>query len=106
VHRRRAAAVPQHGYAEEPQEATTMMPLTVALTARYAALAEAIPAVFTATCTFATLWAALCRIAGEPVPADVTAVLDAPLDLAPVPGPVYRGASADHADRFTEVYAD
>jgi len=63
--------------------------------------------------TFATLWADLARLAGEPLPADVAAVLDAPLDLAPLPVPVLRGSYADHVRQFPElireplpVYAD
>ncbi len=59
------------------------MPITAALTALYAELAEEIPDVLTESFTFAGLWADLCRIAGEPVPRDVAAVLDAPLDLVP-----------------------
>jgi len=68
-------------------------------------LAEEIPDVLTETFTFAGLWADLCRIAGEPVPRDVAAVLDAPLDLAPVPVPVYRGSYAAHSAPFP-TYAD
>ncbi len=59
------------------------MPITAALTALYAELAEEIPDVLTETFTFAGLWADLARLADEPLPADVAAVLDAPLDLAP-----------------------
>ncbi len=81
-----------------------MTTITAALTALYAELAEEIPDVLTASFTFAGLWADLCRIAGEPLPRDVAAVLDAPLDLAPVP--VYRGSYAAHADQFAELHAD
>lgn len=85
---------------------TTMtMPITAALTALYAELAEEIPNVLTETFTFAGLWADLARLAGEPLPADVAAVLDAPLDLAPVTVPVYRASFADHRDQFAEAYA-
>ncbi len=82
------------------------MPITAALTALYAELAEEIPDVLTETFTFAGLWADLARLAGEPLPADVAAVLDAPLDLAPVAVPVYRGSYAAHAAQFAELHAD
>jgi len=81
-------------------------PVTAALTALYAELAEEIPDVLSTPFTFATLWADLARLAGESLPADVAAVLDAPLDLAPLPLPVLRGSYAAHADQFVEVYAD
>jgi len=78
-------------------------PVTAALTALYAELAEEIPDVLTESFTVAGLWADLCRIAGEPVPRDVAAVLDAPLDLAPVPA--YRGSYAAHSAQFS-AYVD
>ncbi len=81
------------------------MSVNTLMLALYAELAEEIPDVLTETFTFAGLWADLCRIAGEPLPRDVAAVLDAPLDLAP-PVPVYRGSYAEHSTQFAEVYAD
>lgn len=81
-------------------------PVTAALTALYAELAAEIPDALNAEFSFATIWCDLARIAGEPLPADVSAVLDAPLDLAPVPVPVYRGSYAAHTDQFAEAYAD
>ncbi len=82
----------------------TAPPVTAALSLLYEELAEEIPNVLTETFTFAGLWADLCRIAGEPLPADVAAVLDAPLDLVP-PVPVRRGSYAAHAAQFPELYA-
>ncbi len=79
-------------------------PVTAALTALYAELAEEIPDVLTESFTFAGLWADLCRIAGEPVPRDVAAVLDAPMPLPP-PALVRRGSYADHRMQFPELYA-
>jgi len=59
------------------------------MTALYAELAaEEIPDVLSTPFTFACLWADLCRIAGEPLPGDVAAVLDTPLDLLPLVPPV------------------
>ncbi len=73
--------------------------------------------------TLAALWADLARLAGEPLPADVAAVLDAPVPLAPefprgntsvVPAleqftqvnPLpCRGSYADHRSQFPELYA-
>jgi len=78
------------------------MPITAALTALYAELAEEVPDVLITPFTFATIWADLARIAGEPLPRDVAAVLDAPLDLAPV----LRGSYAAHDQQFAEAYAD
>ncbi len=83
---------------------TAAAPVTAALTTLLHELAEEIPNVLTETFTFAGLWADLARIAGEPLPADVAAVLDAPLDLAPVSA--YRGSYAAHADQFAELHAD
>ncbi len=75
------------------------MPITAALTALYAELAEEIPDVLTETFTFAGLWADLARVAGEPLPRDVAAVLDAPLGLMPVvPPTVRRAPDALYAD--------
>ncbi len=75
-------------------------PVTAALTALYAELAEEIPAVLTETFTFAGLWADLARIAGEPLPRDVAAVLAAPLDLVPVAVPL------PPIGEYMPVYAD
>lgn len=65
--------------------------------ALYAELAEEIPDVLSTPFTFAALWADLARVAGEPVPRDVAAVLDAPV-------PVRRGSYADHRLQFPELY--
>lgn len=73
-------------------------PINAALTALYAELADEIPDALTESFTFAGLWADLCRLAGEPLPADVAAVLDAPM-------PVRRGSYRDHAAQFPELYA-
>lgn len=83
------------------------MPINAAMTALLHELSEEIPDVLTETFTFAALWADLCRVAGEPVPADVAAALDAPLDLAPAfPAPeVRRGSFLGHAAQFPEAYA-
>ncbi len=75
-------------------------PVTAALTALYAELAEEIPDVLNAEFSFATIWADLARVAGELVPRDVAAVLDTPLDLAPMPVPL--SILVEHAP----VYAD
>ncbi len=79
-------------------------PVTAALTALYAELAEEIPDALIESFTFAGLWADLCRIAGEPLPADVAAVLDASMPLPP-PALVHRGSYADHRMQFPELYA-
>jgi len=79
-------------------------PVTAALTALLEELAAEIPDVLTETFTFAGLWADLARLAGEPLPADVAAVLDAPLDIMP-PVAVHRGSYAAHAEQFV-AYAD
>jgi len=104
-------AMPSGGHT--PPGATTITtaiaaPVTAALTALYAELAEEIPDVLTESFTFAALWADLARIAGEPLPGDVAAVLDAPLDLAPPTAPFVpqRGSYAAHAEQFAEAYAD
>lgn len=60
-------------------------------------LAAEIPDVLRESFTFAVLWADLCRIAGEPVPRAVAAVLDAPLDLVP-PTPSHVAYAAIYAD--------
>ncbi len=78
-------------------------PVTRALTALLHELAEEIPDVLNQEFSFATIFADLCRMAGEPVPRDVAAVLDAPVPLAP-PVPVRRGSYADHAAQFPELY--
>ncbi len=62
----------------------TTMPITAALTALLHELAEEIPDALTETFTLAALWADLAQIAGEPLPRDVAAVLDAPLGFVPV----------------------
>ncbi len=69
---------------------------------------EDVPAPLDERFTLAAVWADLTRLAGEPVPADVAAVLDAPRDLvsgAP-PVPMRRGSYADHRLNFPELYAD
>jgi len=88
--------------------AALVYPVTRALTALYAELAEEIPDALNAEFSFATIWCDLCRIAGEPLPADVAAVLDAPLDLAP-PTAAFtplRGSYAAHDQQFAASYAD
>ncbi len=84
------------------------MPITAALTALLEELAEDVPDVLSTSFTFATLWQDLCRIAGEPVPRDVAAVLDAPLDLVPpaVPLSPMGEYTPAYADQFAEAYAD
>ena len=82
-----------------------MNSVNAAFTALLEELAEEIPDVLTTPFTFAGLWTDLCRIVGEPVPRDVAAVLDAPLDLVP-PVPPLRGSYAEHRQQFAEVYAD
>ncbi len=67
--------------------------------------AEDVPDPLNERFTLAAIWADLARLAGEPLPADVAAVLDAPLDLAPVPVPVLRGSYAAHGAQFP-AYAD
>ncbi len=83
------------------------MTINAALTALLHELAEEIPDVLGQSFTFATLWADLARVAGEPVPSDVAAVLDAPLSFAPTfPAPdIRRGSFMDHAAQFPEAYA-
>ena len=83
----------------------TFRPVTAALTALYEELAEELPDALSTRFTFATLWADLCRVAGEPVPRDVAAVLDAPLDAIPVAVPVRRGSFMDHVAQFPELCA-
>ena len=71
------------------------------MAALYAELAaEEIPAVLTERFTFAALWADLARLAGEPVPRDVAAVLDTPIGFVPVAGPL------SPMGEYTPVYAD
>ncbi len=48
-------------------------------------------------CTLAIVWADLAMLAGEPLPADVAAVLATPV-------PVRRGSYRDHAAQFPELY--
>ncbi len=87
---------------------TITTPINVAMTQLLHELAEEIPDVLTETFTFAGLWADLARIAGEPLPRDVAAVLDAPLDLAP-PTAAFtplRGSYAAHDQQFAASYAD
>ncbi len=71
-----------------------------AMTALYTELAAEIPDVLHESFTFAALWADLARIAGEPLPRDVAAVLDVPIGFVPVAGPSF-GQSKDQP-----VYAD
>jgi hypothetical protein len=77
--------------------------INAAMAALIEELGDEIPDILTAEFSLACLWTDLCRIAGEPVPRDVAAVLDAPLDLAPVPA--YRGSYAAHGAPFP-TYAD
>ncbi len=79
---------------------TITTPINVAMTQLLHELAEEVPGALTAEFSLACLWADLCRIAAEPVPADVAAGLDAPLDLAPLPVPL--STLVEHAP----VYAD
>lgn len=80
------------------------MPVNALLLALVAELrAEDVPDVLSTRITLAAVWADLARIAGETVPADVAAVLDAPVPLAP-PVPVHRGSYADHRSQFPELY--
>ncbi len=76
--------------------AAIALPVTAALTALLHELAEELPDVLSTPFTFAALWADLARVAGEPVPRDVAAVLDAPV-------PVRRGSYRDHAAQFPEL---
>jgi hypothetical protein len=82
--------------------AMTTTPITAALTALLHELAEEIPDVLTQEFSFAALWADLARVAGEPVPRDVAAVLDSPLGFVPV----VRGSYAAHDRQFAKLYAD
>jgi len=65
------------------------MPITAALTALYAELAEEIPGVLTESFTLAALWADLARLAGETVPPAIVLALDAPLGFVPVAVPEF-----------------
>ena len=87
--------------------AAIALPVTAALTALLHELAEEIPDALSTPFTFATLWADLARLVGEPLPADVATVLDAPVPLAPpVPAAaIRRGSYADHQSQFPELYA-
>jgi len=72
--------------------------------------AEDVPDPLSTPFTLAALWDDLARLAGEPLPADVAAALDAPLDLVPLAPPVpsaaiRRGSYADHAAQFPELYS-
>ncbi len=82
-----------------------MMSVNALLLALVAELrAEDVPGPLSTPFTLAALWDDLARIAGEPLPADVAAVLNAPVPLAP-PVLVRRGSYADHAAQFPELYA-
>ncbi len=78
------------------------MPATInaVMTMLIEELSEEIPDVLIAELSLACLWADLARIAGEELPRDVAAVLDAPLDLAPVAVPEFTRVNA------VPVYAD
>jgi hypothetical protein len=84
------------------QEIASMRSLNAVMSALYEELAAEIPDVLTQEFSFAALWADLARVAGEPVPRDVAAVLDAPLGFVPV----VRGSYAAHDRQFAELYAD
>lgn len=78
------------------------MTINAAMTLLLAELAaDEIPDVLTERFTFACLWGDLARLAGEPVPRDVAAVLDRPLDYVPVAVP-----SSVRTDETTPFYAD
>lgn len=74
--------------------------INAAMTALLHELADEIPDVLTQEFSFAALWADLARIAGEPLPRDVAAVLDAPLGFVPVAVLDFRQRNA------APVYAD
>jgi len=84
------------------------MTINAAFAALLEELAEEIPDVLSTRFTFAGLWADLARVAGEPVPRDVAAVLDAPLDIVSPAARFtpYRGSFADRGAQFPEMYAD
>ena len=66
------------------------MTINDALTLLLAELAaDDIPDVLTTEFTFATIWGDLARLAGEALPRDVAAVLDAPIGFVPVAGPSF-----------------
>jgi len=71
-----------------------MTTINTAMTMLIEELGDEIPDVLTESFSLAAMWNDLCRLAGEIPPRDVAAVLDAPLDLAPLPVPVLRGAYA------------
>jgi hypothetical protein len=79
---------------------TIATPVTAALTALYEELAAEIPDVLHESFTLAALWADLARLAGEPLPRDVAAVLDAPLGVVPVVPPGFTRVNP------MPVYAD
>jgi len=64
---------------------------------------EGIPDPLSTRLTLAALWDDLARLAGEELPADVAAALDAPVPLVPVV-PVRRGSYATHRREFPERY--
>ncbi len=78
-----------------------MTTINSAMTTLLEELAEdGVPDVLAASFTFVAIWQDLCRIAGETVPADVAAVLDAPCDFVPVAVPL--STVVEHAP----IYAD
>ncbi len=77
----------------------TINALMAALVAELAA--DGIPEVLTERFTFACLWSDLARLAREPLPRDVAAVLDRPLDFVPVAVP-----SLVRTSETMSVYAD
>ncbi len=76
------------------------MTINAAMTMLIEELSEEIPDVLTVEFSLACLWVDLCRIATEPVPRDVAAVLDRPLDYVPVAVPGFDRSN------FVPVYAD
>lgn len=73
------------------------MTINAAMALLVAELAEGeVPAPLAQRFTLATVWADLARLAGEPLPAPVTAVVAAALDATCEPLPVRRPVHAGH----------
>ena len=73
------------------------MTINDAMAALVAELAEGeVPAPLAQRFTLATVWADLARLAGEPLPAAVAAVVDAALDATCEPLPARRPVHAAH----------
>jgi len=88
------------GYPWVHHEGATIV-INQLMAALYAELAaEEIPQPLAQRFTLATVWADLARLAGEPVPRDVAAVLDTPIGFVPVAGPL------SPMGEYTPVYAD